>query len=291
MRFDPPEKDGVSDAPQTFEIRMDILKLELANRVSRRRVTSADSDVVVSATTHGTRINRVHVAIESVARGSVRPGRYILWLDDPALMAKLPGALKRLRRRGLEIILVPAGYRVHTKYYPYVESIDEHVKRLVTSEDDIVFPPHWLRDLLDCSDRFPDEVVSFRAHRIVLDGDRIAPYDEWVPCMSTEPSYRNFGTNVSGQVYPPSFLNYVKSRGEGFRDVAPMNDDLWLHHLAVASGRRTVQVLRDPQLFPWVPGTQATGLFWTNVLGGQNDLQVKRTYTAEDIARIDADPA
>lgn len=291
MRFDPPEKDGVSDAPQTFEIRMDILKLELANRVSRRRVTSTDSDVVVSATTHGIRINRVHVAIESVVRGSVRPARYILWLDDPALMANLPGSLKRLRRRGLEIILVPAGYRVHTKYYPYVESIDNHVERLVTSEDDIVFPVHWLRDLLACSDRYPDEVVSFRAHRIALAGTQIAPYDDWVPCTSTEPSYRNFGTNVSGQVYPPSFLNFIKTHGTEFREAAPTADDVWLNRLAIASGRRTVQVLPDPHLFPWVPGTQASGLFWTNVLGGQNDLQIARTYTADDIARIKSDPA
>lgn len=290
-RFDPPELNGVSDAPQSFAIRKDIIGLELANRISRRKMIDPDSDVVVSATTHGKRIHRVHVAIESVARGTVRPGRYVLWLDDPTLMTKLPRTLKRLRRRGLDIILVPAGYRVHTKYFPYVESIDHHEKRLVTSEDDIVFPPEWLQTLLDGSDRHPDCVVSYRAHEVTFVGGEIAPYDDWRPCRSTTPSFRHFGTNVSGQVYPAAFLNFVKGEGTRFQEVAPMNDDIWLHHLAVKSGTRTVQVLPEPQLFPWVPGTQASGLFWTNVLGGENDLQIRRAYDAAEIDRMLAEPS
>lgn len=291
-RLHPPPIGGiVSDAPPTFKIRMEFWGLEIANRLSLRRVTSKKSPVVVSMTTHGARIDRVHVAIESVARGSLRPRRHILWLDDPELFANLPRTVRRLRRRGLEVIAVPPGYRVHTKYFPYVESIEEHTELFASNEDDILYPKDWLAGLLQKHREHPDCVVTYRAHAVALEGDRVAPYDSWTPCTSDTPSFRYFGTTVSGQLYPPSFLNFVRRQGTAFLEVAPMQDDVWLHHLAITAGVRTVQVTPEAVLFPWVPGTQASGLFWTNVLGGQNDVQIAATYTPQDIDRMRADPA
>lgn len=267
----------------------DIRRLRRNNLFSRRAIVDPDSPVVMTMTTYAARVPTVFVAIESVARGDRLPSRHILYIDDPKIMAELPASLRRLQRRGLEIVQVPAGIKVHTKHYYYVTSIAHHTKSLATNEDDIIFPPDWLATMLAAQAEHPDQIVTPRAHRITLSDGRVTPYLEWARCSDTRPSYLNFGTTVSGQIYPPEFLDYVREAGDAFRDLCPNNDDLWLHHLAVESGRRVVQTGPVPQDYPFIPGTQSTGLYFSNVFGGENDRQIARTYTDADIERFQAD--
>lgn len=269
--------------------RRDIWRLQLRNRIFRSPIVDVSSPVVVTMTTYAARIATAHIAIESVARGDLLPFRHIMYIDDPNIMANLPRPLRRLQRRGLEIREVPAGYKVHTKHHFYVTSIDAHDKRLATHEDDIIFPRQWLAELVKVHDRHPNDLVTPRAHRIRLEGGLVAPYASWRPCTSTAPSRLNFGTTVSGQIYPAAFLDYVRDAGEGFLETCPRNDDLWLHHLAVESGRRVVQTEPSPQHFPFIPGTQATGLYFTNIAAGENDVQIAATYTRKDIALMASD--
>jgi hypothetical protein len=281
---------GPDDRPTPQTVR-ELRSLKRINRRSRRPIIDPDSPVVVTMTTHGDRIKVAHLAIESVARGELRPRRHILYLDDPEIVEHLPESIRRLQKRGLEVELVPRGYRVHCKYWFYVTSTDRHEHLLATNEDDIVFPSRWLRDLVEAQRAHPQEVVTFRAHRMKVDENGIAPYRDWVPCESTEPSFLNFGTAVSGQIYPPGFLDQVRDAGEGFLDVTPDNDDIWLSHLAVETGRRTAQVSDRPQHFAFIPGTQSSGLWLTNVVAGKNDEQNARTFTESDVARLRAEAA
>ncbi len=272
------------DAPATPEIRRDIASLKRANRRSRRPLTDPASPVVVTTTTHGTRLKSAYIAIESVARGTLQPRRHILYLDDPALAANPPRSIRRLMRRGLEVIEVPAGKRVHTKHYFYVTSTDHHELPLATHEDDIVFPPDWLERMVAAHQQHPDDLITPRAHRVVVEDGAIAPYTHWVPATTAEPRFAHFGTTVSGQLYPPAFLDFVHGAGDGFLQSCPNNDDVWLHHLAVTSGRKVRQLTATPEHFPFVPGTQDNGLYLVNIVEGANDRQIAATYTAHDIA-------
>ena len=279
---------GYDDSPKPATLR-DIRRLRRNNLITRRSIVDPKSPVVVTMTTYAARVSTVYIAIESVARGERLPSRHILYIDDLAIMANLPASLRRLQRRGLEILQVPAGMKVHTKHFFYVSSIDRHTQSLATNEDDIIFPSDWLATMLQVQAAHPDQIITPRAHRITLAGDRVAPYLDWSRCTDTEPSYLNFGTTVSGQIYPPEFLDYVRDAGDGFSELCPNNDDLWIHHLAVQSGRRIVQTGPVPQDYPFIPGTQATGLYFSNVLGGENDIQIAKTYTQDDIARFKSD--
>lgn len=279
---------GPDDWP-TPAVRRDIASLRRSNLLSRRSVIDPESPVVVTMTTHGPRIKSVYLAIESVARGDLRPRRHILYLDDHRIAARLPRSVRRLMRRGLEVVEVPPGMKVHTKHYFYVHGVDRHEHLLATNEDDILFPPDWLSSMVATLAEHPDSIVTPRAHRIVLDENGVAPYSTWVPASDTLPSFLNFGTTVSGQIYPPAFLDYVRDAGDDFLRLCPNNDDLWLHHLAVQSGRRVVQVRAEAQHFPFVPGTQAGGLWVTNIVGGENDRQIAATYDHSDVAKFRAD--
>jgi hypothetical protein len=98
----------------------------------------------------------------------------------------------------------------------------------------------------------------------------------------------NFATGVSGVIYPPAFQRKVKEAGMGFTVLCPKADDIWLHVQALRGGFEIKQLKTWEQSFPVMPGTQDMGLIQGNVHGSQNDVQIRKTYTPEDIARLRA---
>jgi hypothetical protein len=264
-------------------------RLEWPNRLLRRRVTGT-SDVVVSLTTHGPRVNRVHVTIESICAGTVRPARLILWLNPGPETATLPRALVGLQARGLEVKYVD-NFGPHTKYFPYVASEPQHTRPLVTADDDVIYPRDWLERLLDAHLAQPAYVHCYRARRVVLDGSTLAPYNSWGFDTTGAPSLLNFATGVAGVIYPPAMLQRLKECGDAFRAVCPKADDLWLHVIAIRNGFRIKQLAGQAVDHGVVRGTPASGLYHFNVIGTGNDAQIAKTYTAQDLQTLIAESA
>ncbi|MDY7542774.1 MULTISPECIES: hypothetical protein [unclassified Cryobacterium] len=240
-------------------------------------------------TTHGARIERAYIALESIARGRARPARLLLWLDDEEIFRALPQSLRRLERRGLEVILDLNKYKVHTKYYPYVKSVDVHVMPLVTADDDVLYPREWLSALQAEHALFPNDVICFRAHRIPVVGDALGPYKTWAPCNDFHAGISNLGTSVSGQLFPAPVVNAIRAKGDEFRTLVPDADDLWLHVCTVEQNVATRQIGRQSITFPYVPGSQAAGLYLQNVWNGGNDAAVERIYSPAAVEAIRQD--
>ena len=257
----------------------------VSNRLVRQRITG-NADVVVCLTSYGRRTTRVQNAIESIARGSVRPRRFVLWLDNDELVARPTKALRRLRDRGLEIRSTP-NYYPHKKYYPYAALHRKHEVPLVTADDDVAYPRWWLERLLQSHARDPEAVWCYRAHRITLDSrGQIAPYDQWVPCQSTVPSFLNVPTGTSGVLYPPALLDELARLGTAFMDDARDADDLWLHRAALRSDVMARQVFARPLHFPLFPYDQRNSLMHANKDQGGNDRVIARIYTDSDRAKL-----
>jgi O-antigen/teichoic acid export membrane protein len=257
--------------------------LMLRNRFGSSRVATGGQGPVVSLTTYGKRIHTVHLTIESVARGQVLPSRLILWLDDPALFAKLSQPLLRLQRRGLEIKLC-RNYGPHTKYFPYVESQARFRSPLVTADDDVVYPSGWLAGLAAAHQSYPQFVNCYRARVAQLHDGTVAPYREWPLCSSVQPSYQAVATGVSGVIYPVRMLEELKRAGAEFESRCPKADDLWLHVQAMRAGFRVRQMQPAALHFPHIPGTQARTLWSENAAQGDgNDRQSAVTYEAGDL--------
>lgn len=260
-----------------------VVRLLVVNRLSRRPVI-APGGPVVSLTTHGKRSKTVHIAIESIARGEVRPSRLILWIDDEALFRNLPDGIRRLQRRGLEVRTC-RNYGPHTKYYPYLESQETFDTPLVTADDDMLYPRYWLRKLIEANGEYPDAVNCYFSHVIPVDHQGFVKYREWEPCSSTEPSSRNLAAGVTGVVYPPALLTVLKRAGTAFESCCPTGDDLWLHVQALRSGYKVRQIFAHLPYFAFqgIPGTQQTALCHDNVdFGDGNDRQMKATYCEAD---------
>ncbi len=114
----------------------------IRNRLSRAPVTG--DGPIVSLTTHGVRLGVVHLALESIARGTLRPSRLVLWLGSEDFAAHLPKTLQRLVARGLEV-RQSEDLGPHTKYWPLVA--EGPGGDFVTADDDVYYPRGWLAEL------------------------------------------------------------------------------------------------------------------------------------------------
>ena len=257
--------------------------LSVTNRISSRSLIDGRNTSVVSLTSYQARLRTVHLTIESIGRGRVRPRRIILWVDPDVVVDDLPPALLRMRRRGLEIASSPGEYGPHTKYFPYVMSEAPHDALLVTADDDSLYPRDWLSALQEAG-AGSDDVVCFRAHRLGFDREgHIAPYNSWSPVTDRSASPLNFATGVSGVAYPPAFLNELAALGDAFSTTCAKADDVWLHYAAVRGGRRIRQLGRRPRKFPEVLSTQSIALHRVNTGQTANDAQIASTYSADVI--------
>jgi hypothetical protein len=259
--------------------------LQAINQYSRSSITRPGGPIV-SLTTYGPRIDTVHYTIESIGRGTLRPSRLILWIDDISLYEQLPRELLRLKDRGLEVRFSEA-FGPHTKYYPFIESEAKLDAPLVTADDDILYPGYWLFKLARAYAKFPQHNNCFRARRIALSDSCIDGYAKWELCESTAASFSHLANGVSGVVYPPRFQQALKAAGREFMGCCPKADDLWLHVQALRSGFRIRQIGQKALHFPLIPGSQEVALFKGNCLEEDgNDRQVKATYKHSDILAL-----
>lgn len=246
---------------------------------SRRSLIDPNNRVVVSLTSYGARLQSVHLTIESIGAGIARPARLIVWTDPGVSELDLPESLRRLQGRGLEILPSPAAFGPHTKYYPYVLSDRDDELPLVTADDDSLYPRRWLQGLQRAAARTPDQIVCYRAHRVVVESEAgLAPYNSWPPVSGTDPSTLNFATGVSGVLYPSQFLSELLGAGDRFVELTPKADDVWLHFQAVVNGRLVRQIRPRPVKFPEIAATQGTALHRSNTAQSANDHQISRTY-------------
>jgi hypothetical protein len=254
-----------------------VARLEARNARTERTAIDPSSPAYVSLTTHGKRLETVHLTIETIARGTAKPGRLVLWLDDEAAWRDRPDALRRLEARGVEVKLT-RNLGPHTKYYPALAELAPD-EVLVTADDDMIYPRSWLRELLAAHDRQPDLVHCHRAHVVTFAGDdSLAPYERWDECWTRESSIANFATGVSGVIYPKRMIELLRVGGTEFLSTAPKADDVYLHAVAASNGVRVRQIRRSPEHYAMLPESQGQGLYHDNVKGAGNDGQISASY-------------
>lgn len=147
-------------------------------------------ETVISLTTFGPRMSTAVLCIASLLVASPKLP-VILWLDREDYEGEWPRGLKRLVERGLQIRCSDGEYGPHTKYYGTFQEFAGTGTRIITVDDDMMYP-RWFPDkLLNAADASPECVVAYRAHTIVRDHEngKLAPYKDWRPTLTTEPAF------------------------------------------------------------------------------------------------------
>jgi len=267
------------------------IRYEVQSAIGRRPLTDPGAPTVVSLTSHGSRVGRVHLSIESIGRGKVLPGKLILWIDSEDLLDALARPrIARLIKRGLEVRRGVRAYRAHNKYYNW--TLTEEDGYLVVADDDVFYPRRWLESLWRTFEETSRaEVVGHLVKLPKLTIRGIAPYSDWADSSDRSGRLGGVALGVSGVIFPDTLRKSLARAGTEFLGRAPLADDIWIAWCALKAGVFVRQCGVSGVRHIVVPFTQTQQLAHENVLNGQNDRQVLNTYTDADIKSIRASRA
>lgn len=241
-----------------------------------------DHEVIVSLTSFGERIHDVHVAIESIMQGSVKPNRIILWLSEEEFRNRpIPTTLKRQQQRGLEI----AFCKDIRSYNKLIYTLQQNPEAcIVTIDDDALYEFDTLERLIDTHTSYPSAICACRIHRIKTDANGIPiSYLNWDHRI-TKPdiSTLNFLTGIGGVLYPPHCLSEEVFNERVFLKICPYADDVWFYAMALLHGTEIIKVpTRIPDGHPTeLPTSRVDALLFSNTNPEDclNDKQLKAVF-------------
>lgn len=194
-----------------------------------------EGEIVVSLTTYGKRIYDVALTIESIMEQTLQANRIILWLDYSFQGKRLPEALHKLEKRGLEIDYC-ADLRSYKKLIPSLHRFPNDV--IITVDDDVLYNYDMLETLIHAYLDEPTCIWGNRCHTMKVDKQgRVASYLDWELCSSDlSPNLLTFPTGVGGILYPPHSLDEEVINEKSFMELCPYADDIWFKAMALKKG-------------------------------------------------------
>ncbi len=247
------------------------------------------SEVVVSLTTFGRRINYVALAIESIMEQTALPNRIVLWLDHrfdaPGM---LPFALRKLRDRGLEIRFCD-DIGPHTKLIPSLKAFPEAT--VITVDDDCYYEYDVLSRLLCVHEVYPGDIVALRARRIQMDRDGVSGrFVDWPFVGHTDNAGMAYlPEGVGGVLYPPHSLHEEVFNEEGFRKFSASTDDFWFKAMSLMQGTPVRMAYAEnayKSIYTYNPTHQFESLEKNNHSRGEYERQIKALFDNYDLYRF-----
>jgi hypothetical protein len=245
------------------------------------------SDVIVSMKTHGARINTTHLALGLLLRQKKRPKKIILYVSKkefPNGESDLTYRLLELRKHGIEIIFLdcdngPYDKLVHT-YRKYRND------RIVTVDDDLIYPNWFLDRLLAKASTMSDNIVCYRARHIrKIAPNRFAPYTGWEFATVNTPPAHIFPTNGAGTLFPAGSLHEDVFDLDTAHRLCPLADDIWYKVMSLRKGTQCCMVARESTMFEEIPGTKKDGL-WINHNKHTNDKKLSEIFAHYDLFKM-----
>lgn len=231
--------------------------------------------LIVSLTTFPARINRIWLVVECMLRQTYKPNKIILWLSLEQFknLEVLPIKLKRLQKRGLEIVLCDEDLRSHKKYFYTLNKFPNDI--MITIDDDFIYPTTLIEDLVNLHNEFPDAICCDRAFKINKNGVKILPYNQWEYLQTRlGPSFNIFQTSGGGTLYPPESLAKEVLNKEVFMKYCIHADDIWLNIMSQMNNTKVVKTNCNRGLIP-ILNFNNRSLTEINVQLGQNDKQLE----------------
>jgi len=241
------------------------------------------SDLIVSLTTYGERINIVHITILSLLNQTISAGKVILWLAEGEFkFSDLPSDLTQLCEFGLEI-----------KFYNDIKSFKKLIPTLaefenntiITFDDDVVYPRNQIEKLVKVHTVHPEAIVCHHARNLALNSENQPErYDDWLfyskESRPNKPCKNLFPVGIGGVLYPKNALHKEVMNEQAFTRLCPKADDLWFKLMALKNNTLTMLV-ENPRAYRdylLIPQTQDGALWQQNRFS--NDSQLKNLLNA-----------
>ncbi|PQA52729.1 hypothetical protein [Siphonobacter curvatus] len=257
------------------------VKLNLQNKYSRKQLDSKSDNIVVSVTCYPARISTLHLTLETIFNQNLTPDVIHLWLSLEEFPNQvLPSQIVKLQERGLKVTFVSENIRSYKKLIYALKAYPNST--IITIDDDILYPKYWLREMINCHNKYPLDVLCYRGHDIILESEKkIIPYNRMINNISKyghNSSYNIMPTGVSGVLYPPNSLHKEVFEISKFLKLAPHADDIWFKCCSLLNNVKCRRVKGENVHFLTIRSTQKDSLYNINVLLNRNDEQMKNLF-------------
>lgn len=239
-----------------------------------------DKKIIISLTTFPARINNVSLCIKSLLRQTMKPDRVMLYLGSDVDEDRLPNDLRELEQYGLTVVANCRDIKPHKKYYYAMQEFPNDI--VITTDDDIVYEPELVEELIKTHRDFPNAVICRRANIIRRDEKgMIAPYLTWDSCLTKkkEERYDLLPTGAGGILYPPHSISELAFNIDDIERYCLNADDVWLRYMGIKAGSPVVYSKPSIIYLAVIPGSQDQALFKSNVGMDKNDMFIKRMET------------
>lgn len=249
------------------------------NRNGLNTTEKRERRVIVSITTFPARINIVPYVIASFLNQTMKPDKIVLWLGIEKFPdKKLPEIFDELKACGVDIEF-REDLGPHTKYFYAFKEYPEDI--VITFDDDWIYESDVIEKLYKSYLINPDCVSSMRFHKMTFlpDGNE-DNHNNWQIAYKKAPlgtkSHGFFATGVGAVLYPPHSVHDEAFNIEAMQKLCPKADDVWLKIMEVMNDTKVASASDEGRFPGWiVSGSQYEGLYKTNIIGGQNDVQRK----------------
>jgi hypothetical protein len=227
--------------------------------------------LVVSLTSYPKRFDVLHLTLKTLMTQTVAADVTILWIAHEDI-DKLPANVRALEKDGLTI-RATEDLRSYKKIIPALAEYKDAF--IVTADDDVYYPSDWLQTFCEAYAPGEKAALSYRAHRMAFDGNKLAPYDSWTFEISDpKPGADVFFTGVGGVFYPPDILHADVGKISLLKELCPTTDDVWLNWMVRLNGAQVRKIGPKRRFHEW-PGSQGVALQNSNRGGdGGNDRQI-----------------
>lgn len=196
--------DEIRDTNRTPDLCSNILTRTDSGVTSSR---CCNEELIVSLSTFGDRIHSTAITVESLLEQTVKPNRIILNLGRQFEgKGKIPGSLKLLERRGLEIRFT-RDIGPYTKLLPTLEEAPN--ASIITVDDDVLYGFDFISNLVNEHIQHPNEIIASRCRQVEAKGNKfLSDFLNWgfVPNGGGS-SLKYLGEGYMGILYPPDTLD------------------------------------------------------------------------------------
>jgi len=197
--------------------------------------------------------------------------KVVLWLHKD-FKRKLPKSLQKIEGELFEVKFTPDDFS-HLKLLHSLETFPED--NIVTIDDDMIYPPNFLRLLYESHLEFPKDIISNHTRKITYDDTgNLLPYVQWPHIKSQPKNAKNLMLlGVFGVLYPPKALDMRVCDVALLTELAPKADDLWFTAMAILAETTIRLPIQRPENPVLILGTQKISLKRTNKTKDLNRVQ------------------
>ncbi len=250
-----------------------------------KKIVNDDSNYIVSFTSYGHRIEKVWITAKTILlQKKFAPYKIILWLshEDKKFVND---QILNLQKYGLEIRYCN-DYKSYKKVLMTAKEFEDY--KIITVDDDIMYPPKHLSKLVQLSEKHPECVCCYLAHRITKKNGKIEKYLDWINGSPGEkgPSNLLVPIGCNGILYPQNYFTDADLDYNNIVKIAPSNDDLWFKFIGLKKNIPTIKVSEDYVFVPNTPGTLYNGMFQDNRTKNDIAFDLLQRHFQIDVSKV-----